>query len=51
MNSEEMKQTFEKQGSDIDLMNSTDFGKFIQAETVKWGKVVKEGNIQGEEIK
>lgn len=48
MNSEEMKQTFEKQGSDIDLMGSADFAKFIEKETVKWGKVVKEGNIKGE---
>jgi tripartite-type tricarboxylate transporter receptor subunit TctC len=48
MNSEEMKQTFEKQGSDVDLMGSADFAKFIEAETVKWGKVVKAGNIQGE---
>jgi tripartite-type tricarboxylate transporter receptor subunit TctC len=48
MNSEEMKQTFEKQGSDVDLMGSADFAKFIEAETVKWGKVVKEGNIKGE---
>ena len=48
MNSEEMKQTFEKQGSDVDLMGSSEFGKFIEAETVKWGKVVKEGNIKGE---
>jgi tripartite-type tricarboxylate transporter receptor subunit TctC len=48
MNSEEMKQTFEKQGSEVDLMGSAEFGKFIEAETVKWGKVVKEGNIKGE---
>ena len=48
MNSEEMKQTFEKQGSDVDLMGSADFAKFIDAETLKWGKVVKEGNIKGE---
>jgi tripartite-type tricarboxylate transporter receptor subunit TctC len=48
MNSDEMKQTFEKQGSDVDLLDSADFAKFIEAETVKWGKVVKEGNIKGE---
>jgi tripartite-type tricarboxylate transporter receptor subunit TctC len=48
MNSEEMKEVFEKQGSDIDLMDSAGFAKFIEAETVKWGKVVKEGNIKGE---
>jgi tripartite-type tricarboxylate transporter receptor subunit TctC len=51
MHSEEMKQTFDKQGSDIDLLDSAEFGKFIDKEMVKWGKVVKEGNIQGEELK
>jgi tripartite-type tricarboxylate transporter receptor subunit TctC len=48
MNSEEMKQAFEKQGSDVDLMDSAGFGKFMDAETAKWGKVIKEGNIKGE---
>ena len=48
MNSEEMKQAFEKQGSDVDLLGSAEFGKFIEAETVKWGKVIKAGDIKGE---
>jgi len=48
MNSEETKQVFDKQGSDVDLLGSAEFGKFIKAETVKWGKVVKEGNIKGQ---
>jgi tripartite-type tricarboxylate transporter receptor subunit TctC len=48
MNSEEMKRIFEEQGSDVELMDPAEFGKFIEAETVKWGKVVKEGNIKGE---
>jgi tripartite-type tricarboxylate transporter receptor subunit TctC len=48
MNSEEIKQTFEKQGSDVDLLDSVEFGKFIAAETIKWEKVVKAGNIKGE---
>jgi tripartite-type tricarboxylate transporter receptor subunit TctC len=48
MNSEETKQIFEQQGSDVELMDSAAFGKFVEAETVKWGKVVKEGNIKGE---
>jgi tripartite-type tricarboxylate transporter receptor subunit TctC len=51
MNSDEMKQTFDKQGSEIDLMDSAGFTKFIEAEMVKWGKVVKEGNIKGEDLK
>ena len=48
MNSDEMKQTFDKQGSEVDLLDSAGFTKFIEAETVKWGKVVKAGNIKGE---
>ena len=48
MNSDEMKQTFEKQGSEIDLRDSAGFTKFIEAETVKWEKVIKAGNIKGE---
>ena len=48
MNSGEMKQIFDKQGSEIDLLDSADFGKFIEAEMVKWGKVVKAGNIKAE---
>ena len=48
MNSDEMKQTFDKQGSEIDLLDSAGFTKFMEAETVKWTKVVKAGNIKGE---
>jgi tripartite-type tricarboxylate transporter receptor subunit TctC len=48
MNSDEMRKTFDEQGSDVELLGSAEFGKFVEAETVKWGKVVKEGNIQGE---
>jgi tripartite-type tricarboxylate transporter receptor subunit TctC len=48
MNSEEMKQNFEKQGSDVDLMDSAAFSKFTEMETVKWGKVIKAGNIKEE---
>jgi tripartite-type tricarboxylate transporter receptor subunit TctC len=48
MNSEEMKQHFEKQGSDVDLMDSAGFSKFTEMETVKWGKVIKAGNIKEE---
>jgi tripartite-type tricarboxylate transporter receptor subunit TctC len=48
MSSEEMKQSFDKQGSDVDLLGSAEFGRFIEAETAKWGKVVKAGDIKGE---
>jgi tripartite-type tricarboxylate transporter receptor subunit TctC len=49
MNSEETKKTFEIQGADPDLLGPAEFVKFIEAETVKWAKVVKDGNIRGEE--
>jgi tripartite-type tricarboxylate transporter receptor subunit TctC len=49
MNSEDTKKTFENQGAEAELIGPTGFGKFIEAESVKWGKVVKAGNIKGEE--
>jgi tripartite-type tricarboxylate transporter receptor subunit TctC len=48
MNSEEMRKTFDEQGSDVEVLASAEFAKFVEAETVKWGKVIKAGNIQGE---
>ena len=48
MNSDDMKQTFEKQGSEIDVLDSAGFTKFMEAETAKWEKVVKAGNIRQE---
>ena len=48
MHSDEMKQIFDKQGSEIDLLDSAGFTKFVEAETVKWGKVVKASNIRAE---
>jgi len=49
LKAEDTQKTFEVQGAEPDLMGSVDFVKFIEAEGVKWGKVVKEGNIQGEQ--
>ena len=49
LNSAEIKKVFEDQGAEMELMGSTEFGKFIEEETAKWGKVIKEGNIKGEE--
>jgi tripartite-type tricarboxylate transporter receptor subunit TctC len=49
VNSEEMKKVLESQGAEPDLMGPSEFGKYIQAETSKWGKVVKAGNIKGGE--
>jgi len=49
LKAEDTQKTFEVQGAEPDLMGSTGFIKFIETEGVKWGKVVKEGNIQGEQ--
>ncbi len=48
MKTEEMQKTFEAQGADPEFVGSTAFVKFMENETAKWGKVIKEGNIQAE---
>jgi len=48
MNSGETKKIFENQGAEADLLGPVEFTKFIQLETAKWSKVIKEGNIKGE---
>ena len=48
MNSEETKKMFEAQGAEPDVLGPAEFVKFIEAETAKWAKVVKDGNIKGE---
>jgi tripartite-type tricarboxylate transporter receptor subunit TctC len=49
MKTEEMQKTFEAQGADPEFVGSTAFAKFMESESVKWGKVIKEGNIKGEQ--
>jgi tripartite-type tricarboxylate transporter receptor subunit TctC len=49
MNAEDTKKTFEKQGAEADLMGRAEFGKFIEAEMAKWGRVVKAANIKVED--
>ena len=44
--SEETKKSLGNQGVEVDLLGPAEFGKFIEAEIGKWGKVVKEGNIK-----
>jgi hypothetical protein len=29
-------------------MSSSEFGKFVESETAKWGRVVKEGKVKAE---
>jgi tripartite-type tricarboxylate transporter receptor subunit TctC len=46
---EDTKKAFEGQGAAAELLGPAPFAKFIEAETAKWEKVVREGNIKGEE--
>lgn len=48
LNSEDTKKMLEEQGQDLALLDPTEFGTFMAAETAKWGKVIKEGNIKVE---
>jgi tripartite-type tricarboxylate transporter receptor subunit TctC len=48
MSSEDTKKMFADQGADAEMIGSDEFGKFIGAETEKWGKVVRESNIKVE---
>ncbi len=44
----EVQQQFEKEGTSIKKMSPGDFGKFIESEMVKWGRVVKASGIKAE---
>ncbi len=51
LSSEDTRKIYESQGAEAELLGPAEFVKYIQMETVKWGKVIKEANIQGEEQK
>ena len=44
----EIQAQFEKEGAATRKMSTADFGAFIESETAKWGRVVKEAGIKGE---
>jgi tripartite-type tricarboxylate transporter receptor subunit TctC len=46
--SDETKQRFASEGAEVVRMSSSEFGKFIESEMAKWGKVVKDANIKAE---
>ncbi|MBU2053977.1 MAG: tripartite tricarboxylate transporter substrate binding protein [Proteobacteria bacterium] len=48
LTSPETQKMFHDQGAEVDYMGPEEFGKFISAETAKWARVVKEGNIKAE---
>jgi tripartite-type tricarboxylate transporter receptor subunit TctC len=48
LDSDELKQQFDRDGANIVPMTPAEFTKFFQDELAKWGKVVKEANIKVE---
>ncbi|MFM9969746.1 MAG: tripartite tricarboxylate transporter substrate binding protein [Burkholderiales bacterium] len=48
VSSAETKKRLESEGAEALLMSSADFGRFIQAETAKWSRVVVEAGMKGE---
>ncbi len=51
LNAEDTKKVFEAQGAEADWLGPAEFARFIEAETLKWGKVITTGNIRAEEQK
>jgi tripartite-type tricarboxylate transporter receptor subunit TctC len=47
-NSEQTKKEFAAEGADVVQMSSAEFGTFIEKETSKWERVVKESGIKAE---
>jgi tripartite-type tricarboxylate transporter receptor subunit TctC len=48
LSSAEAQKQFESEGASVVQMSSAQFGKFVETETAKWGRVVKEGKIKAE---
>jgi len=46
--SPELKKQFAHEATEVVRMSSAEYGKFIASETVKWGRVVKEGGIKAQ---
>jgi tripartite-type tricarboxylate transporter receptor subunit TctC len=48
LKSRELSEAFAREGAEAVTMTSNEFGKYIETEIVKWGRVVKEGNIKAQ---
>ena len=46
--SKELTEAFAREGAEAVTMTSAEFSKYIENEIVKWGRVVKEGNIKAQ---
>jgi tripartite-type tricarboxylate transporter receptor subunit TctC len=48
LKSPELTAAFDREGAAVVTMSSEEFSKYIENEIVKWGRVVKEGNIKAQ---
>jgi tripartite-type tricarboxylate transporter receptor subunit TctC len=48
LSSPDVQKLFLNEGAEADFVGPAEFGQFIEAEIIKWGKVVKEANIKVE---
>jgi tripartite-type tricarboxylate transporter receptor subunit TctC len=48
LKSPELTQAFDREGAAAVTMSTEEFAKYIENEIVKWGRVVKEGNIKAQ---
>ena len=48
LKSPELKAAFDREGAAAVTMTSAEFTQYIENEIVKWGRVVKEGNIKAQ---
>ena len=48
LTSPELKAAFDREGAAAVTMSTAEFSKYIENEIVKWGRVVKEGNIKAQ---
>ena len=48
LTSPELKAAFDREGASAVTMSTEEFSKYIENEIVKWGRVVKEGNIKAQ---
>jgi len=46
LSSEDTRKIYESQGAEAELLGPAEFVKYIQAETIKWGKVIKDAGIK-----
>ncbi|TMJ05438.1 MAG: tripartite tricarboxylate transporter substrate binding protein [Alphaproteobacteria bacterium] len=48
LKSPELKAAFDREGASAVTMSTAEFSRYIENEIVKWGRVVKEGNIKAQ---